>query len=1093
MKNLYLLAFILAFTSSSIFAQRSKKKDDKTEDKKEQKLNLSGLSFRSVGPAMTSGRISDFAVNPTNPYEYYVATSSGGVWKTINNGTTYKPIFDGQGSYSIGCVTMDPSNHNIIWVGTGENNNQRSVAYGDGIYKSNDGGSSWNKMGLENSEHIGKIIVHPDNSDIVWVAAIGPLWNKGGDRGVYKTMDGGENWDAVLTIDEHTGVTDLIIDPRNPDVLYAAAFQRARHVFTYLGGGPGSAIYKTTNGGLDWEKANKGLPSVDLGRIGLAISPADPEFLYAIVEASQGKSGFYRSTNRGASWHKQGSYVTSGNYYQEIVPDPIDVHTIYGMDTWLHVSHNGGKSFTRTGENTKHVDNHCMWINPKNNKHWLVGCDGGIYETYDAAKTWVFKANLPVTQFYKVSVDNDQPFYNIYGGTQDNFSLGGPSRTNTSHGIINSDWFITHGGDGFESQIDPENPNIVYAQSQYGVLVRFDRMSGEEVGIQPTARKNENAYRWNWDAPLVASPHQSGRVYFAANKVFRSEDYGNSWEVISDDLTRQLNRNELKIMDRVWSFEAVAKNRSTSPYGTLVAFAESTINPDLLVAGSDDGLIHVSGDGGGSWRKVDNIAGAPSRSYVNAVYTSNHDENVIYAAFNHHKYGDFKPYLFKSSDKGRSWTSISSNLPERGSVYSIEEDHVDPNLLFCGTEFGVFYSNDGGGKWTQLKSGVPTVAVRDIAVQRRENDLVLGTFGRGFYVLDDYSSLRNIVENSNDQLLSVRDAWLYQNNQPLGLPGKAFQGDGFYSGDNLESVALISYFIKDDVKTLKDKRRKKEKELTKNKNSVAYPSYEELRAEVDQEKPHLLFTITDTDGNIVRKYTKDVSKGLQRFEWDLRFSSKAPINLNKSSFYNPFSGSPTGTLVAPGAYTVKMEMFHDNAYSTIGDAQTFEVKALNNTVLPAEDRDEKVAFQRKVNDLNRSIRGANHLLGDMRNKMKHIDEAIKNTEKPTPALADAARTISSQLKMVRRQLNGDGEKTKLDIDQIPSPSGRIGMILYEQKNTTSAPTQTHRESYKIAKEEFESLIDSIRKLANEDVPALEKMLEEAGAPYTPGRGLLMME
>lgn len=657
------LATICIFLAAPSYGQRNKKKQKETaeaEVKKEEhpmdKLSLGGLKFRNIGPAVTSGRISDFAVNPDKPSEYYVATSSGGVWKTVNAGTTYKPIFDGQGSYSIGCITLDPNNPNVLWVGTGENNNQRSVAYGDGIYMSKDGGRSWKHMGLKESEHIGKIIVDPRNSNVVYVAAIGPLWSAGGDRGVYKTTDGGENWKKVLEIDEHTGVNDIVMDPRNPDVLYASAMQRRRHVFTYIGGGPGSGMYKTMDGGENWEKANKGLPSVDIGRIGLAISPADPEVIYAIVEAAQGKGGFYRSTNRGASWEKRSGHSTSGNYYQEIICDPKNPDVLYSMDTWFQVSRDGGKTFRNAGEDTKHVDNHCMWINPDNTDHWLVGCDGGIYETWDAAKTWDFKPNLPVTQFYKVAVDNAEPFYFVYGGTQDNFSLGGPSRVITDHGIVNSDWFITHGGDGFESQIDPENPNIVYAQSQYGVLVRYDKSSGEELGIQPKPRKGENSYRWNWDAPLAVSRHQSGRVYFAANKLFRSDDRGNSWEVLGDDLTRQLNRNELKVMGRVWGIDALMKNASTSPYGTIVAFSESPVNEDLLYVGTDDGLIQISEDGGKSWRKVDvnSIDGAPERTYVNAVYASQHDENVVYAAFNHHKYGDFKPYLLKVRIKGKA-------------------------------------------------------------------------------------------------------------------------------------------------------------------------------------------------------------------------------------------------------------------------------------------------------------------------------------------------------------------------------------------------------------------------------------------------------
>lgn len=1071
-----------------------KKKDKSEAEHPLDKVSVSAFKFRCVGPALTSGRISDFAMNPNNTSEYYVATASGGVWKTNNFGTTYSPIFDSQGSYSIGCVTLAPTNPNIVWVGTGENNNQRSVAYGDGVYRSLDAGKSWKNMGLKESEHIGKIIVHPDNPDVVYVAAIGPLWRKGGDRGVYKTTDGGENWNLVLEIDEHTGVTDIVMDPRDPQVIYAAAFQRARHVFTYLGGGPGSTIYKTTDGGEKWEKANKGLPSVDLGRIGLAISPADPEIIYAIVEAAQGKSGFYRSTNRGASWHKRGSYVTSGNYYQEIIADPVNPDVVYGMDTWMKVSKDGGKTFKNVGEDTKHVDNHCMWIDHDNTDHWIVGCDGGIYETWDAAKTWDFKGNLPVTQFYKVAVDNDEPFYNIYGGTQDNFSLGGPSRTTTSHGIRNEDWFITHGGDGFESQIDPNNPNIVYAQSQYGVLVRYDKLSGEELGIQPKERKGENGYRWNWDAPLAVSHHVPGRLYFAANKVFRSDDFGNSWEVLGEDLTRQLNRNELKIMDRVWSLDAVAKNRSTSPYGTIVALSESPINKNLIVIGTDDGLIQITHDGGVSWEKIDGIKGVPERTYVNAVYCSKHDENVIYAAFNHHKYGDFKPYLYVSKNKGKSWEGIQSNLPERGSVYAFEEDHVDPNLIFCGTEFGVFFSPNAGNRWKQIKSGVPTIAVRDLAIQQRENDLVLGTFGRGFYVLDDYSALRNInnVEGKAATLFPVRDAWMYEMNQPLGLPGKSFQGDSYYTGEDLGPVALFDFYLKDEITTSRKQRRKAEAEAAKEKKDNPYPSYEAYKAEGDEMKSYILLTITDADGNVVRKLKPSADKGYNRTTWNLRYASKSPINLKKSDFYNPFAGKDEGTLVIPGTYNATLSKYENGQFITLSDAVSFEVKALNNTVLPADNREAKVAFQREVAELSRSISGAQHLIREMNNKMKHMRVAIRSVESPMADMTALADKIEMQIKELGRSLNGDPYKSKLDIDQPPTPSTRVGWIEYEQKNSTSSPTKTHRESLAIAKEEFEPILKGLQTVATEDIKSLEAMLEAADAPYTPGRAIKMM-
>ena len=688
----YILLIALILFNSNLFSQKNNKQKKEPLDE----ISLSALKWRSIGPALTSGRISDLAVNPNNPFEYYVAVASGGVWKTSNWGVDYTPIFDNESSYSIGCITIDPNNPNNVWVGTGENNNQRSVAYGDGIYKSLDGGKSWKNMGLKNSEHIGNIIVHPENSDVVYVSVYGPLWNKGGDRGIYKTINGGKTWDKILYVDEHTGFNEIHMDPRNSDVLYAASHQRRRHVYTYVGGGPGSGLHKSTNGGKTWKKINKGLPIVEIGRIGMDISDADPEVIYAIVEASDRKGGFYKSTDRGESWKKQSSKVTSGNYYQEIFADPVDVDVVYIMDTYMGVTVDGGKNFKYVDEKYKHVDNHAMWINPKNNSHWLVGCDGGIYETFDKGAKWDYKKNLPVTQFYKVSVDNSAPFYNVYGGTQDNYTLGGPSRVNNNHGISNQDWFVTHGGDGFETQVDPINPNIVYSQSQYGYLVRYDKLSGEEVGIKPIARKGELAYKWNWDAPLSVSNHVSGRLYFAANKVFRSDDYGNSWDVISDDLSRKIDRNKLKVYDRVLSIDAVAKNGSTSPYGTIVALSESPIDENFIVIGTDDGLIQITENSGKTWRKIDNIPDAPEQSYVNSVYLSQHDVNVIYVAFNHHKYGDFKPYIFKSSDKGNSWVSISSNLPIRGSVYSIEEDHVDSKLIFCGTEFGVFFSPDYG-------------------------------------------------------------------------------------------------------------------------------------------------------------------------------------------------------------------------------------------------------------------------------------------------------------------------------------------------------------------------------------------------------------
>ena len=760
------------------------------------------------------------------------------------------------------------------------------------------------------------------------------------------------------------------------------------------------------------------------------------------------------------------------------------------MDTWMTVTNDGGKTFNKVGEDFKHVDNHSIWINPNNNGHWLVGSDGGIYETFDNANSWDFKENLPVTQFYKVAVDNAKPFYNIYGGTQDNFSIGGPSRVKTAHGITNQDWFITHGGDGFESQVDPENPNIVYAQSQYGWLVRFDKLSGEEVGIKPVPRKGELEYKWNWDAPLAVSKHKSGRLYFAANKVFKSDDYGNSWDVISNDLSRKINRNELKVYDRVLSMDAVAKNGSTSPYGTIVSLSESPIDPNLIAVGTDDGLIQISKNGGQSWFKVDNISGVPENSYTNSIYLSKHDINVMYVAFNHHKYGDFQPYIYKTSNQGETWKSISNNLPERGSVYSIEEDHIDKDLIFCGTEFGVYFSPNAGQRWRALDNGLPTIAVRDIAIQERENDLILGTFGRGFYILDDYSSLRSIensLKESESSIFSIRDALMWEKSMPLGLPGKAFQGDNFYSATNLDPVAMITYYHNKDFQSLKSKRQKLEKKLIENNKDVSYPTYDDLDKETNEFKSKLVFIIKNSEGLVVKKVFRTPKKGVQRFEWDLRYEEKSPISFANTSFYNPFAGISEGTLVNPGTYTVEMDLFDGISSINISKPTSFSVISLESSSMPALNRTEKVNFQRAVSMLEGKMLESANILSEAKSKIKYFKEAIKIVEAPLGELSVLIKSVENKIKDISIRFYGNTIKSKLDIEQIPTAYSRLTSILYEQKYSTSAPTNTHIESFEIANEEFTTIYIEVKSLVKIDIKEIENKLKIIEAPHTPGR------
>jgi photosystem II stability/assembly factor-like uncharacterized protein len=735
---------------------------------------FNGLRFRSIGPAFTSGRVIAFAVDPNNAARYYVASASGGVWKTINNGTTWTPVFDREGSYSIGWIVLDPKNPLTVWVGTGENNSQRSVSYGNGVYRSDDGGKTWRNVGLRASEHIGRIAIDPKDSNIVYVAAQGPLWGPGGDRGLYKTTDGGKTWKQILKISENTGVTDVVIDPQNPETVYAASYQRRRHMFTLIDGGPESAIYKSTDAGATWNRLRAGLPPGDTGRIGLAISPVDSNVIYATIESGDRRGGIFRSNDRGGSWEKRNDFDAGAMYYARIVADPKDVDRIYIMNVFLMVSDDGGRTVRRLGERSKHVDNHEIWVDPGNTDHYLVGCDGGVYESHDRGLNWHFKANLPIPQFYDITTDNATPFYNVYGGTQDNYSFGGPSRTRNASGIVNSDWFVTQGGDGFRSRVDPEDPNTIYAELQGGTLARFDKTTGQRVGIQPQAGRNEDPLRWNWDSPFIVSPHLHTRLYFAANKLYRSDDRGDTWKVISGELSRGLDRDKLPVMGRVQSMDAVAKNQSTAFFGNASAIDESPKKDGLIYIGTDDGLLQITEDGGKNWRKVEKVGDVPELAYVSRIIASSHDANTVYVAYENHQNADFKPYLFKSTDAGRTWISIKGNLPRTGLSWGIAEDHVNPNLLFAGTEYGLFFTIDGGQKWIQLRGGLPTIQVRDIAIQRRENDLILGTFGRGIYILDNYAPLRMITPEmlKGDALFPVKDAL---DVHPGAASGRAWQ------------------------------------------------------------------------------------------------------------------------------------------------------------------------------------------------------------------------------------------------------------------------------------------------------------------------------
>ncbi len=1081
--SVLLMVLILALPDAQ--AQKNKKDTETTKSDSLKSSTFSGLKWRSIGPAFTSGRIADFAVNPCNPKEYYVAVASGHLWKTTNAGITFSPVFDNNGIYSTGVVTMDPGNHNVVWVGTGENNHQRALGYGNGVWKSMDGGKSFKNMGLKESRQIGGIVIDPRNPDIVFVAAEGSVWGPGGERGLYKTKDGGKTWNKVLDISEHTGVNNVVIDPARPDIMYATSEQRRRHVYTKIGGGPESAFYKSTDGGETWRKITKGLPDGEKGGMGLDVSPVNPDYVYLIIEAREDEGGFYRSTDRGESWSKMSDHHSSGQYYNEIYCDPVDEDVVYSVETVSAVTRDGGRTWTTLGLSGRHVDDHALWIDPDDTEHFMIGGDGGIYETYDGGSNYHFKSNLPVTQFYRVMVDNDYPFYNVYGGTQDNNTLGGPSMNTCEAGVTNEDWKAIKGGDGFWVAVDPGNPDIIYCESQYGNMARYDRKSGESVQIRPVPRKDEDTYKWNWDTPLIVSPHSGTRIYTAANKVFRSDDRGNNWKVISDDITAKIDRNTWPVMDHYWSIDAVVKDRSTSLFGMAVSLVESPVQEDLLFVGTDDGVISVTEDAGGQWRQIKSFPGIPANTYVSDIHADRFDADVVYASFNNLKRDDFKPYILKSTDKGQTWTSIANNLPDNGSVLTIEQDFINKDLMFAGTEFGAYFTIDGGKEWVELSSGLPDVAVKDIVIQQRENDLVIATFGRGFYILDDYTPLRNFSKDileKDAHIFPVKDAKMF-----VRTGGKYGQGATLYSSDNPEFGAVFTYCLKEAPKSLKEQRQEKEKDLFKDKKPIPQPGVEELRAEQSQEPAYLLFTIYDQDDNEIRRIIQKPSKGIKRFAWDLSYDSPRQSSENITEF-NPFARRGGGYFAMPGTYKIGLHLSENGKLSKLIDPVEFKAEALNITSLPAKDRAAVVAFNQEVSRLTISMTSAENSAEFQLKKAHQIKQTLLHMPGAPRDLMDQADKIVQELNEVLFIFNGYSAGASRE-ETPPGPvslNSRLGAVVYASYASTSDVTQSQKDNLQIIMEELPAVLEKIEE-SRSRVKVLEEKLNEMGAPWTTGR------
>ncbi|MFC2090500.1 WD40/YVTN/BNR-like repeat-containing protein [Bacteroidota bacterium] len=1068
------LSFLFVFLALSINAQENKTEINSSL--------VSGLKFRNIGPAFSSGRIADIAIHPENENIWYVAVGSGSVWKTVNAGITWTPIFDDQPSYSIGCITIDPLNPNIIWVGSGENVGGRHLGYGDGVYKSMDGGRTWKNMGLKKSEHISEIIVHPANSDIVFVSSQGPLWTSGGERGLYKTDDGGKNWKLVLSDNDWTGVTDIALDTEDPRILYAATWQRHRTVAAYLGGGPGSGIHRSTDGGETWEKLSTGLPASSMGKIGIAVSPFDSDIIYAAITLDRRIGGVFISRDKGSSWKKQSDAVAGGtgpHYYQELYASPHHEGTIYLADVRIQVSDDHGKTFRQLNETRKHSDNHALTFRKDDSDYLLVGTDGGIYESFDLAENWRFIQNLPLTQYYKVAVDDAEPFYYVFGGTQDNGTHGGPSRTVNREGIRNADWAHILGADGHQTATEPGNPGIVYGESQQGGLHRIDRITGEQVFIQPQAGKNEPHERFNWDTPILVSAHDPARIYTASYRVWRSDNRGDSWETISGDLTKGEERIELPIMGRKQSWDNAWDIYAMSNYSTITSLGESPVQEGILYVGTDDGIIQITKDGGSSWKRIDvgSIKGIPETAFVNDIRADLFDAETVYAVLDNHKYGDFAPYIIKSTDAGNSWEMITEGISDRTLTWRIVQDHVKKDLLFAATEFGIYVSFNGGKEWVQMKGGLPTISFRDITIQRRENDLVAASFGRGFFILDDLSPLRELTAENLEKeavLFDAKDTWLYRPRNVTVDPGASE-----YRADNPPFGVTFTYYLKEDIKSMKALRKEKEKKLEETESDIPFPGWEAVEAEKNEDEPFLAIAIMSENEKIVNHVKAPAKKGINRVTWDLSHANRSGLDLEEES--SELEVTSEGFMVTPGQYSAMLYAVNRGEVKKMGPPIVFQVKPLYEGVLEALPVKEVEAYRKKLDDAMLEYRTVQKAMQEAMNRVEVLKNACFRLDEEAGDLLEKVYKSEARVLALNVKLNGQSVRDEVGEKQENTPGLRL-QVARNGLSTSYGPTMNHKKSLELALEEMSPIKEELKVIMNQTIKKLEEELKNAGAP-----------
>jgi photosystem II stability/assembly factor-like uncharacterized protein len=1023
-----LLSFVLLAVSLTLFAGAKKEAKPPAPAISESLLNA--LKWRCIGPAIMGGRIDDFVVVERNPSVIYAATASGGVWKTVSNGVTWAPIFDDQTTSSIGDIAVAPSNPDVVWAGTGEANNRQSSSWGDGVFKSTDGGRTWKNMGLRDTHHIGRVIIHPANPDIVYVAALGHLWGPNKERGVFKTSDGGKTWTNTKFIDENTGFVDLAMDPQSPDTLYAAAYQRQRSAWGFNGGGTGSGLYKTTDGGETWVKLTAGLPEGVIGRIGLDIYRRDPRIVYALVEHPIG--GIYRSDDKGLTWKKMSSTDPRPMYYSQVRIDPNNDQRIWALGAAMYYSEDGGKSFSTDLMRSIHTDHHGMWIDPSDSNHLLVGGDGGIEVSYDRGLTWDFINTLPLGQFYEVGFDMRRPYY-VYGGLQDNGSWGGPSATLTNLGASNEDWFRIGGGDGFYAQVDPQDYNTVYAESQDGYLQRLDLRTGESKSVRPIPPDEKETYRFNWNSPVLVSPHDSKTLYFGGNKLFISRNRGDDWEATAD-LTTQTDREKLTLLGKPVDKAALSRHDGVSYYGTITAISESPLKLGLLWVGTDDGNLQVSRDAGKTWKNVTaKVPGVPKNTHVTRVAASAFEEGKAFVSFDGHRGNDFTPYVFVTGDFGETWKNIGAGLPSGGTVSVVREDPRNADVLLVGTERGALASFDAGANWVRLKSNLPMVPVDDIAIHPRDHDIIFGTHGRSIWVLDDATPLTRLnkeVLASPAVLFDVRDALLFS---PYDKKGNV--GDKFFVAENPPFGAILTYYLKEAAKT------------------------------------EAKLVILDADGKTVKEILAPKEAGLHRLAWDLRYGGSPGESVQMGPMSFRLGSDP---LVIPGDYKVILKA------DGLEKSTTVKVVADPRQSASLETRRAQRDALLDLSTLIPVIGSADRVTSSLK---KQLDD-VKAVLKKTPGLPDSAGAavdeVLKKLDALRMELLGD---PTAGFEAMRSTvRGRLFMLNRTIAGYTEAPSARQLDQIRTLGQKVKDIAGRVNAVIDQDLPRLNKMMNDLNVP-----------